>query len=86
MFLSTTASSASTWLQFFSRRAARFRAAHPGARDFRAFFREADPARADGGHLRVEIVRRRNLRLQFRQFLQEVPIGRVVLLEPALYA
>ena len=65
---------------------ARFRAAQPGARDFRAFFREADPAGADRGHLRFEVLRRRNLRLQFRQFLQEIPIGRVVLLEPALHA
>ncbi len=52
MFLSTTASSASACGEFLSRGAACFRAAQPGARDFGAFFREADAAGADRGRLR----------------------------------
>ena len=38
------------------------------------------------GHLRFEIRRRGNLRMQFAQFFQEFPVGRVIVLEPALYA
>ena len=72
--------------QFLPGHSAGVRAAEAGARDFRAFFRETDPARADRGHLRFKICGRGNLGLQFGQFFQELPVGRVVVLEPALHA
>ncbi len=86
IFLSTTASSASHWCEFLSGRAASLRAAHAGAHDFGPLFRETDPAGADRSRLRLQIVRRGNLRLQLGELLQQIAIGGVVLLEPALDA
>ena len=72
--------------EFFSGRAASFGSAEPGARHFRFFLGQSDAPRADPGHLRFDVVRRRNSRLQFGELLQQVAVGRVVLLQPALDA
>ena len=86
MFLSTTASSASCLASFS--RAVRQASALP----IRA---RVTSARSSGRRTRralmaaicvFEIVRRRNLRLQLGQFLQEFPIGRVVILEAAFHS
>ena len=71
-----------------SPRAARHASAapKPGPRHFRLFFRQSNPPRADRGHLLLVIRRRRSLPLQFRELVQQIAVGGVVLLEPALDA
>ncbi len=72
--------------EFLFRLPACLRAAESRAHDFRALLGQLRAFGAQAGGLRVDIRRRRNLRLQLRDLLEQLLIGGVIILQTAFHS